>query len=1574
MSASAFRRNFAIIIGINNYQNNIRELKTAVPDALKLAEIIQTQHEALKPQYQSQNRYEVQLILNQRASLSALKQLITDFNQGQISLDSGKVTVTKDDRLLFYFAGHGIALDALESQEGPVGYLIPQDAKSGDSSTYLPMQELHDALNALPCRHLLAILDCCFAGAFRWASLNREILPKVKVYKERYDRFISDRAWQVITSAADDQKALDSLGSRGIVTEGTEVHSPFAKYLFDALQGKGADLNQDGMITATELYSYLRDRVEIESENYYQRQTPSLCPLRKHDKGEFIFLLPEFDRNKLEDAPSLNVENNPYRGLSSYDEKDSHLFFGREEQIQKLYQKIVDNKQQLTLVLGASGTGKSSLVKAGLIPKLSKDDKTWHILPPFRPGESPLKSLNNVLESVKQPLIQAGTSSRLFTPVEESLGNWFKNNPQAKLLVVIDQFEELITLSKGEEAEKFQIFIKNSLAKYPNNIHVVITLRLDFEAQFQTSILKDFWNDNTRFVVPPMTQDEFREVIEKPALQQVVYFDPPGLVDELINEVVQMPGALPLLSFTLSELYLKYLEQRRDNRALTKNDYEELGRVVGSLTKRANQEYDQLVMEDPAYKDTVRHVMLRMISPQGRELARRQVPKSELVYVDKDENRRVQRVIKCFSDARLIVEGSNSQDKPYVEPAHDALVQGWDKLLEWKKQDEENIILQRRLTPAAEEWNSVSGNLQPLRWQTKRETVIDWLDLRLHTIENLFTKIPTQIYRLWRRAWNKQERFGNQPVQFLWNGNPYLDIADKELNSNDNWLNQVETEFVQKSVLKKRQNIRWWWRGTIFIMSVLSGLTAAALIGQRQALIEQIITDKNSTLTFLNTNQPKLDALISSLRAEKSLNNWLFWGIFQPDKQLQNQVRTSLKIASYALREQNRWQLPQAWTVRDIVSINEQKILVAATDNDNNICVQTIQQSQPQEKPICRKFSDKQSLLTRLKFSPDTKKLIISESSDPYVEPKVVKNAYLWDLKSNHTYSLLAKNLIPDSLIFSPDSKKIALIDGKTAYLWDWRNRKVNQLKELQGDINGINFKPNGTLLVATVTKVKDGTTVDVLDYSSGQKTFEQNFQKFSKENFRYVIISNNGQLLAINYLTGYGMSQASAIFQWTGEGQDLKNLGFNMDVTVSFSPDGKKLAITQSDGTIQFIELDSIPDKFKEPLIIKGSQGFFSSVNFTPNDKQLLTASKDNTISIWNLEPQLLPPQTDAIELPSLQKDFSFSPDGQQLALLEESGNIRWWDLSSNQELKLPSLLQGQKYSEESKLKLILSSNDKQSTQLAILEFNSNYDRNQKIHVWDLHLGKERVYNENYDDDTLGSFSPDGKQLAITNGSSIYLLNLMNNKVDKDFSCDVFEDIKALTWTNDGKLVIATIDDDSTKIWEYFLDSSCPKLLASLKLTANLGRSFSNSSGYINLNTDDKIANITYDGFTILWHWESNIHIKFDSDSDNQYLSPDNKTLLTLDNDKIKYWKLGEIDTLIQRDCEQLRSYLDTLDENNSDRHLCDGIKPSQLTEQTQKIITGETAPVATPTTFKKHIRWGGKSGRTHLSIVQKY
>lgn len=418
ISQYEFRRNFAVIIGIDEYQDSdIAKLETAVSDAEKLAEILETRHEKLKEKYQEQNKYEVRLLKN--VTKHELDELLKDFKAGKIFPDQIE-KINKNDRVLFYFAGHGIALDALENQEGPVGYFFPKDAENGKVETYLPMQELHDALKELECRHMLAILDCCFAGAFQW--VRRDVKSPVKVYKERYDCFIQDAAWQVITSAAYDQEALDSPGIRGKVQYEKKVHSPFAKALFDALLGESnqqnAYANKNGIITANELYLYLREEVEISTDENFQRQTPGYCPLRKHDKGEFIFLLPDFDRDNLDDAPPLNLENNPYRGLYSYEynKRDSELFFGRKTLIQELEQKIVLNLEEtkvaqqavknaqsnsvssgkgLTVVLGASGTGKSSLVKAGLLPLLEKQSQLT-IITPMRPRENPIKSLAQV--------------------------------------------------------------------------------------------------------------------------------------------------------------------------------------------------------------------------------------------------------------------------------------------------------------------------------------------------------------------------------------------------------------------------------------------------------------------------------------------------------------------------------------------------------------------------------------------------------------------------------------------------------------------------------------------------------------------------------------------------------------------------------------------------------------------------------------------------------------------------------------------------------------------------------------------------------------------------------------------------------------------------------------------------------------------------------------------------------------------------------------------------------------------------------------------------------------------------
>ena len=442
---SEFPRCLAFIVGINQYDNGIQSLQSAVNDAKKLAEILQQKHQ-----------YKVVEFLDNDATLEKLHHLL------ETTLPQ---EVMPDDQLLFYFAGHGVALNG---KDGPEGYLIPQDAKQGNVQTYLRMTKVQEFLEKLPCRHFLGILDCCYAGAFRWGS-TRDLLsvPEV-IHKERYERFMQDPAWQVITSTASTDTALDAdpfalIADRGQLGE----HSPFAAALFDALS-EGPYLPAaarspawDGVVTATSLGCYLRDRVELATEERRQRQTPGIWSLKKHDKGEYIFLTPGHQLN-LPPAPPLDKSKNPYRGLESFDVKHRDLFFGREAIALKLHEFVTTHP--LTIVIGASGSGKSSLVKAGLIPQAQ--DEKWYVVPPIRPGKSPFVALHRALDDAHLP---KGDISNTAKSLIERLTDWASYHPNFKLLLVIDQCEELITLCENHEERKaFLNGLAEALTIHPN--------------------------------------------------------------------------------------------------------------------------------------------------------------------------------------------------------------------------------------------------------------------------------------------------------------------------------------------------------------------------------------------------------------------------------------------------------------------------------------------------------------------------------------------------------------------------------------------------------------------------------------------------------------------------------------------------------------------------------------------------------------------------------------------------------------------------------------------------------------------------------------------------------------------------------------------------------------------------------------------------------------------------------------------------------------------------------------------------------------------------------------------------
>ena len=587
---SPFAHSWAVVIGIDAYANGIPALRTASADARRLAALLADAH-----------GYDVTTLLDADASHARITTLLGTELPAKVG---------PDDRLLFYFAGHGVARDG---DDGPAGFLLPADARSGDATSYLDMPRVHDALLALPCRHALVVLDSCFSGAFKWSG-TRDVdeVPEV-VHQEKYDRYVQSPAWQVITSAAHDEKAIDVLTGGVLGTrDASGTHSPFATALFDALGGAG-DLvpagTGDGLITATELFLYLRETLQDAVEAAGKEQTPGLIPLRKQDRGEYVFFIPGRDL-ALPPAPPLTFENNPWRGLASYDAAQASLFFGRDAEIAALRRTV--QAHALTVVLGASGTGKSSLAKAGVLPRLTADG--WLVLPVVRPGSQPLLNL-------AQALVTDGTTAPAATrdAIAARIDALLAATPGRQVALMVDQFEELITLVRSSAERDTTLAMLADLAtRHADQLRIIVTIRTDFEPNFDRSAFGDLWRDG-RFVVPPMSRGNLRAVIEKAAAARVLYFEPSKLVEALLDDVAATPGALPLLSFALSEMYIAYVKRRSSDRAITQADYEALGGVVGALRARAESEYAAL---DAAHQATLRRVMLRLVTTDGGGLAR----------------------------------------------------------------------------------------------------------------------------------------------------------------------------------------------------------------------------------------------------------------------------------------------------------------------------------------------------------------------------------------------------------------------------------------------------------------------------------------------------------------------------------------------------------------------------------------------------------------------------------------------------------------------------------------------------------------------------------------------------------------------------------------------------------------------------------------------------------------------------------------------------------------------------------------------------------------------------------------
>ncbi len=429
----------------------------------------------------------------------------------------------------------------------------------------------------------------------------------------------------------------------------------------------------------------------------------------------------------------------PYRGLEAFGPDDAKYFFGRQNLTDWLVSDLrreVKGSQEVRMlaVLGPSGSGKSSVVLAGLIPRLKDGaidgSEHWPVAI-TQPGDDPLVRLTEKVVPIGRTLRpdpaiseqgeQDDLLGRMRADNEEAAGALsryvglkFADEPKdRRLVIVVDQFEEIFTYLPDEKKarERFEStrasFIANLLhaARTPRGrVAVVLTMRSDFLGQcVKLPQLNDTLNDHL-VQIGPMRREELREAIERPAYLSGCEVEP-ALTEKLLADVAAQPGALPLLQFALTEVWKK-----REVRKLTLQAYNALGGdkqktgIEGAIELRANEIYNKL---PPDQQEVCRQLFLRLVQPgEGTEDTKRRVPFRELHQDDPDRAASFRQVIQALSDAenRLITTAGDKADGA-VEVAHEALIRGWGLLREWIDKDRAGLRTHRRLTEAAKDWS-----------------------------------------------------------------------------------------------------------------------------------------------------------------------------------------------------------------------------------------------------------------------------------------------------------------------------------------------------------------------------------------------------------------------------------------------------------------------------------------------------------------------------------------------------------------------------------------------------------------------------------------------------------------------------------------------------------------------------------------------------------------------------------------------------------------------------------------------------------------------------------------------------
>lgn len=659
-------RRDALVVGINTYSyEGLKPLQAPAQDAEAVAQLLEKYSDfkvTRLPAVQDKENNTIRVGKQHKVSKIDLQQAIVQLF---------KPKDNSPDTALLYFSGHGLR-EEVGIEEG---YLATSDVNPSLGNWGLSLQWLRRLLQESPVRQQIVILDCCYSGEV----LNFTEADPGNKGKGRDRCFI----------AASRTVAHEGIGNQ---------HSVLTSALLKGLEPKA-----EQWVTNHTLI----DVVSQQKNSFPQR--PIFA-----NSGEAIQLTRRWTASTDKSREKSEPTTCPYKGLAYFDctDEDAKYFCGRTALTDELLEKLrVGN---FLAVLGASGSGKSSVVRAGLLYELKQGKRlsgsdSW-LLKIFRPGQNPLQNL--ALTFVDEGLSDVERASQL-ARAEKLLGKGADGLRQLidvakteRVVLVADQFEEAFTLCQDIEIrKKFFECLLGALQRDDKKFYLVLTMRADF---FGKCVEQEYSGlarhiQKNLVTVTPMSEPELRKAIIKPA--ELVNLEvEPELVEQILKDVNNAPGYLPLLQYTLTEVW----KQRNDN-CLRVNRYTKLGGVMGTLQKRSTEVYESFSELKQA---AVRHIFLNLTQlGKGTEDTRRRVLQQNLIN-QKYPAEVINEVVQKLADEKLIVtteiemvaKGGTSARVAVVDVAHEALIRHWSLLRNWLDADREMLLQIREIEAAAEKW------------------------------------------------------------------------------------------------------------------------------------------------------------------------------------------------------------------------------------------------------------------------------------------------------------------------------------------------------------------------------------------------------------------------------------------------------------------------------------------------------------------------------------------------------------------------------------------------------------------------------------------------------------------------------------------------------------------------------------------------------------------------------------------------------------------------------------------------------------------------------------------------------